>query len=248
VWGNRLAFERAGITRNTPAPPGGEIKKDANGEPTGVLLNNAAALLTAAVPPPSPTQLEQRVVRALAAMAAHGYTSVHEAGADAPLLAVLEDLDRAGRLPLPVNAMIAARDTALIDGWRARQPTAAGRPLTVRSVKAFYDGAMGSRGAFFLEPYTDRPDHHGVGGAEYGFDRERLAAMMTAGLRGWTVWAAYAGFREQQAGTIAAGHSADLTVMDLDPFQVGETAPARLLGGRIVMTIANGRVVHTIGP
>jgi len=390
VWGNRLAFERAGITRDTPAPPGGEIKKAANGEPTGVLLNNAAALLTAALPPPSPTQLEQRVVRALAAMAAHGYTSVHEAGADAPLLAVLEDLDRAGRLPLPVNAMIAARDTALIDAWRARQPTAAGRPLTVRSVKAFYDGAMGSRGAFFLEPYTDRPDHHGVGGAEYGFDRERLAAMMTAGyqvtihaigdranresldffeavlakspaaratrpriehaqvvspadlprfaalgviasvqpshavedmawaearigperikgayawrslrragarlvlnsdlpgtdydifyglhsavtranregqpkggwrpeealtieeaLRGWTVWAAYAGFREQQAGTIAAGHSADLTVMDLDPFQVGETAPARLLGGRIVMTIANGRVVYTIGP
>jgi predicted amidohydrolase YtcJ len=390
VWGNRLAFDRAGITRDTPAPSGGEIKKDAAGNPTGVLLNNAGALLTNAVPAPSADQLRKRVEKALEAVAAHGYTSVHEAGADSSLLTVLQDLDRARRLLIPVEAMIAARDTALVDAWRTRQPTAGGGMLTVRSVKAFYDGAMGSRGAFFLAPYSDRPDHHGVGGAEYGFDRDRLAAMMTAGyqvtihaigdranrealdfvesvlakspaaratrpriehaqvlspidvprfaalgviasmqpshavedmawaearvgperikgayawrslrragarlalnsdlpgtdydifyglhsavtrmdregrpaggwrheealtieeaVRGWTSWAAYAGFREQQTGTIATGRKADLTVMDLDPFQTAESAPARLLGGRNVMTIANGRVVQQPAP
>jgi hypothetical protein len=386
VWGNRLAFERAGITRDTPAPAGGEIRKDANGSPTGVLLNNAVVLLTNALPPPSHSQLRNRIVKALEALAARGYTSVHEAGADAPTLGVLEDLDRTGGLSLPVEVMIAARDTALVDAWRVRQPTPAGQRLTVRSVKTFYDGAMGSRGALFLEPYSDRPGHLGVGGAEYGFDRERMAAMMAAGyqvtvhaigdranrealdffeavlakspaaratrpriehaqvvspadlprfaklgviasmqpshavedmpwaedrvgperikgayawralrragarlvlnsdlpgtdydifyglhsavaranregrpaggwrreealtieeaVRGWTSWAAFAGFRDQQAGTIGIGRNADLTVMDIDPFQAGETAPARLLAGRVVMTIVNGRIVY----
>ena len=82
VWGNRLAFERAGITRDTPAPAGGEIKKDAPGNPTGILVNNAQALLTKAVPPPTSDQLGERVIKALDALIAHGYTSVHEAGAD----------------------------------------------------------------------------------------------------------------------------------------------------------------------
>jgi predicted amidohydrolase YtcJ len=70
-----------------------------------------------------------------------------------------------------------------VDAWRPRGPGLASGALTIRSVKAFYDGAMGSRGAFFLEPYSDRPGHRGVGGAEYGFDRDRLAAMMKAGFQ-----------------------------------------------------------------
>jgi predicted amidohydrolase YtcJ len=243
---------------------------------------------------------------------------------------------------------------------------------------------MGSRGAFFLDPYSDRPGHLGVGGAEYGFDRDRMAAMMRAGfqvtihaigdranrealdffetvirgtpstretrpriehaqvvtpadqlrfkllgviasmqpshavedmpwaearigpdrikaayawrslrragarmtlnsdlpatddnifyglhsavtrmdrtgqpaggwrreealtieeaIRGWTSWAAYAEFREHEIGTIAAGRVANLTVLSLDPFQTGERDPARLLSGRVVMTIVGGKV------
>jgi hypothetical protein len=185
VWGNRLALERAGITEATAAPAGGEIRKDAAGRPTGILTNNGTALLTGAVPPPGPERLETRLEGALETLAAAGYVAVHEAGADRALLAALETLDRADGLPLRVHVMLAARDTALVDEWLARGPRAAapGSRLTVRSVKAFYDGAMGSRGAYFLDDYSDQPGHRGLGGADYGFDRDRMAAMMRAGFQ-----------------------------------------------------------------
>jgi predicted amidohydrolase YtcJ len=75
AWGNQLAFARAGITRDTPSTAGGEIKKDAKGNPTGILVNNAQTLLTKAVPPPAPDQLAERVITAIDALIAHGYTS-----------------------------------------------------------------------------------------------------------------------------------------------------------------------------
>ena len=384
VWGNRLAFERAKISASTPNPAGGEIKKDRAGQPTGILLNNAGSLLMQAVPAPTADQLDARLQRAFAALLGSGYVAVHEAGADTELLAALERADGGGRLPVRVYAMLAARDVALIDRWRDRDPRKDGR-LVVRSVKTFYDGAMGSRGALFLEDYSDRPGHRGLGGADYGFDRDRLGAMMRRGyqitihaigdranrealdffastmasapasvstrpriehaqvvnsadiprfaqlhviasmqpshavedmpwaearigpqriagayawrtlrrasaamalnsdlpgtdynffyglhsavtrqnregqppggwragerltieeaVRGWTTWAAYAGFEEQQAGIIAAGRPADLTVLDIDPFTIAGGDAARLLTGRVLMTIANGEVV-----
>jgi predicted amidohydrolase YtcJ len=62
-------------------------------------------------------------------------------------------------------------------------------------------------------------------------------------LRGWTTWAAYASFRESVAGTIADGKSADLTVIDTDPFQVADPQPERLLAGHVLLTIAGGKIV-----
>jgi predicted amidohydrolase YtcJ len=97
---------------------------------------------------------------------------------------VLERMAARGALPLRVDVMLAARDTALLDAWAKRGPdTDDSDRLVVRSVKAFYDGAMGSRGAFFLDDYCDRPGHRGVGGAAYGFDGERMAAMARAGFQ-----------------------------------------------------------------
>jgi predicted amidohydrolase YtcJ len=61
-------------------------------------------------------------------------------------------------------------------------------------------------------------------------------------LRGWTIWSAYAEFREQELGAIATGRIANLTAMNIDPFQVGEKDPARLLEGKITMTIVGGKV------
>ncbi len=182
VWGNKLAFDRASITSSTKSPDGGEIKKDARGRPTGILLNNAKDLLIRAVPPPGPDELDARLVKALEAMAAAGYVFVEEAGADSPLLAAFERLRSADKLKIRVGAMLAARDPELVDAWKTRGPV--DQPMLVtRSVKAFYDGAMGSRGAFFLEDYSDSPGRHGLGGAEYGFDRDRMAAMMKAGFQ-----------------------------------------------------------------
>src|SRR5204863_9145544 len=92
VWGNRLAFERAGITRDTPSPEGGDIRKDASGQPTGILLNNASRLLAAAIPAVTSAELEKRVSAGLAEMARSGFVAVHEAGADRELLQTLEAL------------------------------------------------------------------------------------------------------------------------------------------------------------
>jgi predicted amidohydrolase YtcJ len=258
--------------------------------------------------------------------------------------------------------------------------------LVTRSVKAFYDGALGSRGAQLLDDYADRPGHRGTGGAQYGFDAERLTGLMRRGfqlsihsigdranretldfferafaanpaaregrhriehaqvvspsdiprfaslgliasmqpghavedmawaeqrlgrgrimgayawrslrragarmvlssdlpgsdynifyelhaaitrrdknrqppggwypgerltpeeaLRGYTTWAAYTSFAEQDAGALAVGRWADVTVMDVDPLAAGSEAPERLLTGSIKMTIVGGRVIY----
>src|SRR6185436_9267124 len=148
VWGNRLAFSRAGITATTPAPEGGEIRRDAHGQPTGILLNNASALLRNALPRPSPAVLDARLRNALKTLAAAGYVTVQEAGADTELLTALERGRDHQTLPIRVTSMLAARDPSELDLWLPKGPeTDETQMLVTRSVKAFYDGAMGSRGA-----------------------------------------------------------------------------------------------------
>ena len=184
VWANRPALERARITRATAAPEGGEIVKDAAGEPTGLLLNRATSLLTDAVPPPSEEQYEGYVLAGLARMARDGYVAVHETGADRRLMKAFESLDAEGRLPVRVYAMLSVRDADLCREWLRRGPDREnGRMLTTRSVKAFYDGALGSRGARLLDDYSDRPGHRGVSGTQYGFDQSVVADMMKAGFQ-----------------------------------------------------------------
>jgi len=184
VWGNRLAFELAGITAETEAPSGGAILKDGAGEPTGILVNNATRLLEAAQPPLTQERLESQVLAGLEAMAASGYVAVHEAGADAALMEAFEHLEATGALPIRVYAMLEGRDEPLLREWLERGPDRdTDRMLITRSVKAFYDGALGSRGAAMLEDYSDAPGHRGVGGARYGFNREVFAEMMGAGFQ-----------------------------------------------------------------
>ncbi|NIN73241.1 MAG: amidohydrolase family protein [Gemmatimonadetes bacterium] len=184
VWGNKLAFELAGITAETRAPTGGEILKDAEGEPTGILVNNATRLLEAALPELTQEQLESRVLAGLEAMAVSGYVAVHEAGAGAELMAAFENLEAMELLPIRVYAMLAGRDEPLLREWLERGPDRDTESMLItRSVKAFYDGALGSRGAEMLEDYSDTPGHRGVGGDQYGFDEELFAEMMGAGFQ-----------------------------------------------------------------
>lgn len=184
VLGNRAAFELAGITAETVAPSGGEIRKDSGGNPTGILVNNATRLLESALPPLTPERLQTRVVAGLQAMAQAGYVAVHEAGADAALMAAFETLEDEGRLPIRVYAMLEGRDEPLLREWLSRGPDAEPEGmLYTRSVKAFYDGALGSRGAKLLDDYADMPGHRGVAGAEYGFNPELFGQMMAAGFQ-----------------------------------------------------------------
>ncbi len=184
AWANDLALQKAGITRDTKAPAGGEIRTDASGEPTGLVLNRAVPLLDDAVPQPTPQQRDAQVLRALHVMADAGYTGVHEAGVAPDVMASFERLAASDSLPLRVYAMLSGRDSTLIRSWIRRGPfTSTNGMLSVRAVKAYYDGALGSRGAQLLADYTDKPGHRGVSGGAYGFDRGVVADAMAAGFQ-----------------------------------------------------------------
>ena len=184
IWANRAALDAAKITRTTAAPVGGEIRKDARGEPTGIFLNRATTIMANAVPAPSPAQVESQLLAGLTEMARSGYTSVHDAGVDRAMLAGYQALDAKKQLPIRVYVMLSARDPELCREWERKGPQgAASDMLIVRSVKAYYDGALGSRGARLLADYSDMPGHRGVSGAGYGFDKDVVAAMMRAGFQ-----------------------------------------------------------------
>lgn len=184
VWGNQAALDAAGITATTRAPPGGRIDRYRGAEPTGLLRDRATALLTDAVPPPDSRQLQERYRLGLEAVAEAGYTAVHEAGVGSEELRALEALAAEGRLPVRVYAMLSARDESLCRRWLEWGPDADGNDrLLTRAVKAFYDGALGSRGARLLDDYSDVPGHRGVSGTDYGFDEPLVTEMMAAGFQ-----------------------------------------------------------------
>ena len=183
-WGNRMAFELAGITSDTEAPVGGEIRKDARGRLTGLLLNRAVPLLDEAIPAPTHEQLQEQILDGLEEMARSGFVAVHEAGAPTATMAAFEALEADGRLPVRVYSMLSARDTAVLARWEARGPDRdRDSMLRTRSVKAFYDGALGSGGARLLEDYSDTPGHRGLAGEGYGFDATWMRRMMAAGFQ-----------------------------------------------------------------
>ena len=183
VWGNRMAFTEAGIDHTTPEPDGGRILRDDSGGPSGVLIDQATNILTAAIPATTDAQMRAFVLAGLETMARDGYVAIHQAGADTQVMRAFEELEAEGRLPIRVYAMISLRDEDLCRRWIERGPRDDGGMLTVRSVKAYYDAALGSRGARLLEDYTDRPGHRGVSGSDYGFDEELAAEMMRAGFQ-----------------------------------------------------------------
>ncbi len=386
-WTNQLGLDRAGITRDTPQSAGGEIGHFDNGEPNGLVLNRAVKLLDDAVPAPDLAEIKAQIVAGLNQMAADGYVTVHDAGLNSVLMQALTELEAENRLPIRVYAMLSARDQALSEAWIKRGPDSDNdRMLVTRSVKAYYDGALGSRGARMLDDYSDAPGQRGVSGSDYGFDQDLVTRLMASGFQvgihaigdagnrdtldyfasvfkqypdsqknrhriehaqvlhpndlprfsqmsiiasmqpphavedktwaedrlgskrvlgayawqslyrtgatvifnsdnpgsdhsifyglhsaitrqdknsepigGWypdeaydiyqavgayTLLPAYAAFREAQTGILAADKWADITVMDIDPFQLAVSAPDKILNGKVLMTIVAGNIVY----
>jgi predicted amidohydrolase YtcJ len=163
VIANGAALECAGITRSTPEPDGGRILRRADGEPTGVLIDNAMDLLSGVVPAPDAAERKRRIVAALERCARAGLTGVHDAGLTWETVGLYRELGKAGHLPIRVYAMIGGNATRL-DDYFPEPPTVGefeGR-LTVRCLKLGIDGALGSRGAALLNPYSDEPSHGGL--------------------------------------------------------------------------------------
>lgn len=160
---NARAMALAGITARTPDPAGGRIVRDAAGNPTGVFVDNAQGLIDRAIPAPTHAQLVQALDAAVQDVHRWGLVSVHDPGEPRRVIDVMEEEGRAGRLGLRIYALI-ADDPAAIAHYFAIGPRAAlyDGHLWVRAIKLYADGALGSRGAALLSPYSDDPGNTGL--------------------------------------------------------------------------------------
>jgi len=164
AWANKRALEIAGITKDTRDPENGKILRDENsGMPTGILLNRAVELVAKHIPPMTVAQAKKALELGAQACVKNGLTSIHEAQVTPLMLDAYRELIREGRMPLRLYAMLDGADTSLVEEWLKRGPEIdAQHRLTVRAFKLFADGALGSRGAALLEPYSDAPKTKGV--------------------------------------------------------------------------------------
>ena len=158
---NSLALEKAGINRDTPPPPGGEIVFDpVKGEPTGILKDAAADIVFDILPEPS---FEEKVRAAEAAVRyanSLGLTSVHEMAYRSPL-DVYQSLKDRGGLTLRICVYLPVTDINRLENLTAGLPPDDPR-LKFGGLKGFADGALGSSTALFFEPYSDDPDRIGL--------------------------------------------------------------------------------------
>jgi predicted amidohydrolase YtcJ len=150
---NANAMRLAEITRASVSLPGGEIIRDAKGEPTGVFIDNAELLITDFIPSDASGRFESLVLAAQNALIAGGITGVHDMGVTPAEAARYQMLANTGQLVLRIDAAISAPFAARF--FTENEPFS-GEILSVRSTKVYMDGAMGSRGAWLLEPYADR--------------------------------------------------------------------------------------------
>jgi len=159
---NSAAMKAAGITASTREPEGGRIVRDSSGNPTGVFIDNAKALVANAIPQPSRETRKRRILAAARNIAANGLTEIHDAGADQEVIDLVKELIVEKKLPIRLYLML-GDDESLLNRWLRDGPLVdyAGR-LTVRSIKLYADGALGSRGAALLEPYGDDPGNRGL--------------------------------------------------------------------------------------
>jgi len=160
---NRAALELCKVTRDTPDPDGGHIVRDPDGNPTGVFIDNATELITRYIPEASPDELDEWMGRAIARCNEVGLTGVHDGGIDADMLRSLKRIAASDQLSLRVYCMLDSDDDDFVREQLAAGPSVyADDRLTVRALKVYADGALGSRGAALLASYADDPGNSGL--------------------------------------------------------------------------------------
>jgi len=216
---NQKAMEVAGLTRSTPDPPGGRVLRGADARPTGVMIDEAERLVTSHIPRVGRERLEDQIQLADRELRRVGITTVHDAGSDAATVDAYTRLVDSGRIKTRLYVML--RGTlAELTPFFTRGPIEDGEKhrLAVRSVKIYADGALGSRGAALLEPYSDEPTTSGL----LTTSPEEVYAQ--------TVAAAKAGF---QVAIHAIGDRGNRQVMDLFERVQREVPGARALRMRV---------------
>ncbi len=154
---NGKALTLAGITKDTKVVGGDVLLK--NGEPTGLLIDNAVDLVKAIIPEPGTLQLEEALLNAQQNCFAVGLTSVVDAGLDVKTILLIDSLQNAGKLKMRINAMV-SYNPGNLSYYRKHGAYKSDR-LHVCSFKLYADGALGSRGACLLHDYADLPGHKG---------------------------------------------------------------------------------------
>lgn len=197
---NARALELAQVTAATADPSGGRLIRDSAGNPTGVLVDNAQAVVGRVIPAASATELREQTLAAIAEANRWGLTGIHDAGVGPEGIAVYEALAKEGRYNLRNYVMIRASDSVL-DAFMKLGPRNGlyGGRLWFRSIKITADGALGSRGAALLEPYSDDPGNTGL----LTTPPERIKSVAVRALR--------AGF---QVNVHAIGDRANRIVLD----------------------------------
>jgi len=162
-WLNTKALHAAGISKETPDPTGGRIERDSAGNPSGVLVDKAMDLVEAVIPQASDTERLAALRAATSHMNSVGLTGVGDAGVGAKDIASYKALADQGRLSVRVYAMISDTGDDFVELSKGGPLIGYGNDrLTVRSVKLYADGALGSRGAALLAPYSDKPQQQGL--------------------------------------------------------------------------------------
>ena len=218
AWVNSRALEIGGITKDTPDPDGGQIIRYASGEPAGTLVDNAFRLVSQHIPPIGKEQKRRAIGLAIEECLSSGLTGVHEAGGfreDIELYAEMMEADEFDLriydfLRWPIDEQKLPHTYDALDYYLEQGPRIGlhDHRLTIRGIKMSVDGALGSRGAAFLEPYDDDPDNQGI----FRLSEDEVYETIRRGIE--------AGF---QVTTHAIGDRANRMVLDAMERALAET-------------------------
>lgn len=155
---NTAALQMAGINANTRDPDGGRVERDASGAATGMLIDNAKGLVERAFPAPTPQMMREALRQAAQLYASRGWVGVCNMSTSAQEAGFYSELAAAGEMPLRADLYLEPGDVRLA----VEQPPQAGAKVRIRGVKLYMDGALGSRGAALLAPYSDSASTSGL--------------------------------------------------------------------------------------
>ncbi|PLK25503.1 amidohydrolase [Novosphingobium sp. TH158] len=198
-WANSAALAAAGVTAATKDPAGGRIERGAAGQPSGVLVDNAMALVDRQVPKPRPAERDLALDKAQDLLASKGVTAVADMGTTIEDWQALRRAGDSGRLRIRVMSYAAGIDAMALIGGSAPGPWLYDDRLRLNGVKLYMDGALGSRGAALKAPYADAPGNRG------------LSLLSPAQVRNLMSRAAMDGF---QVAVHAIGDDANAQVLD----------------------------------
>lgn len=217
IWVNSKAMQMAGIDEKTKAPEGGEIIFAGNHQPSGVFVDKAEELVRKHVPAASEHDVKRALNKASEHLLSLGITSAHDAGIDYTTWQVYQEQAKNKAIPIRIYAMLSASDPKLETMLKAGIIKDPNDHLSVRSVKIYADGALGSRGAALIDSYKDRPGHHGLMLETYDKLRELMRLSFKHGF---------------SANTHAIGDKANRVVLDAYQAEFKKTG-GKLLRNRI---------------